>query len=250
MAKIVNRQNHLERDFKTLRRKRNIGVITILLIFLLLMVLPAITHGTSFSHLVPVIFLVTFFIFTKKGVGINKEMKIIKAGLDGEKETLKVFKKLPDSYTVFSDLEIEAEGKKSQLDHVVVGPNGVFIIETKNLNGKVTGDAADHNLLQSKVGRGGTPYSKQFYNPIKQVSTHVFRLSRYLKANSVDLWVQGAVYFSKPTVQVFINNSSEIPVFCYSDDGRKEMIDYIMNYEGKKEITSVVKAQIEKVLAS
>ena len=180
----------------------------------------------------------------------SSEMEIIKLGLDGEKETLKVFENLPDTYTVFSNLEIEVEGKKSQLDHVVVGSNGIFIIETKNLNGTIDGHALDRHFLQSKVGRGGTSFSKQFYNPIKQVSANVFRLSRYLKANGVDLWVQGAVYFSNPAVQVFIHNGSEIPVFTYSNNGRKEMIEYILNFQGKKEITSVVKTQIEKALAS
>ena len=53
-------------------------------------------------------------------------------GLQGERlvgETLNWLMK--DGYGVFHDYPIEPDGKSGNVDHVVVGPNGVFAIETK-----------------------------------------------------------------------------------------------------------------------
>lgn len=55
-------------------------------------------------------------------------------GARGEERVSEVLKKLPESYHVFNDFVI---GRK-HVDHVIVGPAGVFAIETKCWSGKVT----------------------------------------------------------------------------------------------------------------
>jgi hypothetical protein len=241
MAQVITSQNHLESDMKKLKKAKLKGEISIVgLIFI-----GAFLGGT----LTPVIGVISFLIvlIVAKNVQTKKkEIEILKSGLEGERHSLQIFQMLPDTYTVFSDLEIEAEGKKSQLDHVVVGENGIFIIETKNLNGTISGNSADHELLQSKVGRGGSAYSKTFYNPIKQVSTHVYRLSRYFKQNGIDTWIQGAVYFSNSNTQVMIQNTTETPVFSYAN--LPEMLQYITTYRGKAKLTPATQEKIRQLL--
>lgn len=39
--------------------------------------------------------------------------------------------KLSDEYVIFNDLLFESNGRSTQIDHVVVSPYGVFVIETK-----------------------------------------------------------------------------------------------------------------------
>ncbi|USG65111.1 NERD domain-containing protein [Brevibacillus ruminantium] len=159
------------------------------------------------------------------------KIKIIYAGLQGEKNTNRLLGSLPESYAVLSDITIEVEGKRSQIDHIVVGPTGVYVIETKNLNGSIVGSESDHQLVQHKIGRRGGEYSKSFYNPVKQVGTHVYRLATYLKKYSLDTWVQGIVYFSNPDAEVNVN-SEKIPVFCF-EEGPNQIIRYVMDQEAE-----------------
>lgn len=55
-------------------------------------------------------------------------------GARGEERVSETLKKLPEAYHVFNDFVI---GRK-HIDHVIVGPAGVFAVETKCWSGKVT----------------------------------------------------------------------------------------------------------------
>lgn len=80
----------------------------------------------------------------------------------------------PESY-VFHDLYFHNGKRSYQIDHLVVSPNGIFVIETKNYLGLVYGDASDHNIKR-KV------FLKQYktYNPAKQNEYHLDYLRRNL----------------------------------------------------------------------
>ena len=53
-------------------------------------------------------------------------------GLKGERLVGEMLNKLmKDGFDVFHDFPLEPDGKSPNLDHIVVGPNGVFAIETK-----------------------------------------------------------------------------------------------------------------------
>ena len=82
-----------------------------------------------------------------------------RAGLAGEVATANFIAKFPDSFSGFQNLNVTYEGKKSELDMVVVGPTGVYIIETKNHNGHIQGNFESHDWVQFKTGRAGGQYS-------------------------------------------------------------------------------------------
>ncbi|MBR4336548.1 MAG: NERD domain-containing protein [Clostridia bacterium] len=88
------------------------------------------------------------------------------------------------------------EGKTSQIDHVVINRNGVFVIETKNYSGRIYG--SENQLEWTKVLNYGRVKNK-LYNPIKQNNTHVYHVSRLLKGKlpiySAVVFVQGNVQF-------------------------------------------------------
>ncbi len=71
------------------------------------------------------------------------ENKIALLGAIGEQKALNELKKLPDPFVIINDFQYEfrqwLHNKKSddwirsiQADHIVIGPSGVFVIETKN----------------------------------------------------------------------------------------------------------------------
>lgn len=52
---------------------------------------------------------------------------------------------LPDKYHVFNDLHFP--GRRANIDHIVVGPTGVFVLDTKNWRGVVEWDADGKKIL-------------------------------------------------------------------------------------------------------
>jgi len=95
-------------------------------------------------------------LITRKPVIINLEcQKVVEtytfltnhptflAGASGEELVIRVLSKLPDAYHVLNDVNLHfSRGihwrerneyiKTSQIDHIVIGPTGVFLLETKN----------------------------------------------------------------------------------------------------------------------
>lgn len=76
-------------------------------------------------------------------LSVLDENKNLFYGAEGEERALRQFVKLPDSYVVINDYRREFDNpiydKRNedrihsiQIDHIVVGPTGIYIIETKN----------------------------------------------------------------------------------------------------------------------
>lgn len=156
------------------------------------------------------------------------EREISAAGKQGEERTALLLNSLPDSYKLIRNAVISYEGRKSEIDNIVVGNTGLFIIETKNHRGHISGDCHEMYWTQHKIDNYGECHSKNFYNPTKQVATHIYRLKGILRQNNIRVFINGAVYFSNAEIKVDIENPREdIPVFnYYSQD---ELLNYILN---------------------
>ena len=57
-------------------------------------------------------------------------------GAEGEEKVARTLSFLPAGHTIFNDLQLDDGGPA--FDHIVVGPTGVFVIETKNWSGEIT----------------------------------------------------------------------------------------------------------------
>ena len=135
-------------------------------------------------------------------------------GNAGENAVSSVLKSLPPEYIVLNNIIIPDQVTDSskryttQIDHVVVSPYGIFVIETKNFSGWIFGEEKSQQWAQTFKEKEG----KLFYNPIKQNWGHIFALSEHLRIN---------VRMFKPVV-VFSNNckldvETTIPVVYVSD---------------------------------
>lgn len=73
-------------------------------------------------------------LFVVWGVGTVKELRAIKRGELGELIVAQAIERdlLPNGYVVFHDIQLEDGKKRFNVDHLLIGPNGVFAIETKN----------------------------------------------------------------------------------------------------------------------
>ena len=77
---------------------------------------------------------------------------------------------LPSSvYRRYHDVTLPTAGGTTQIDHMFVSEFGVFVVETKNMNGWIYGTEKDRKWIQ--VFPGGQKY--RFQNPLRQNYGHV-----------------------------------------------------------------------------
>ena len=73
-------------------------------------------------------------LFVVFGLRKFKELNAIKRGEWGELMVAQAIERdlLPNGYVVFHDIQLNAGKRRFNVDHLLIGPNGVFAIETKN----------------------------------------------------------------------------------------------------------------------
>lgn len=76
---------------------------------------------------------------------VHTDERAWRRGAKGEVEVGRRLSHLPACWSVIHDLPID--GAEANIDHIVLGPPGVFTINAKNLNGKVW--VGDHALLHN-----------------------------------------------------------------------------------------------------
>lgn len=229
MAQIKNQNTHLEQDYADLERRkkefRRKGLQRTVLIIIGGSAISLLAGGlrlmhteTAFAYMImaAVVSLLLPFFQTS---GLAREQEVLAAGIEGEADMEDLLSTLPDAYCVYRDLTIPYDGKTSEADTIVVGPTGVFVIEVKNHRGRICGDAVDKDWIQHKVGRGGTPYQKTFYSPLKQVGTHVYRVAGLLRKSGVGVYVIGLVYFANEEADVQITGSGVTEVYANNGTG-------------------------------
>ena len=124
-------------------------------------------------------------------------------GSRGEKRVNSKISKLPPEYSSLSDVLLKRpDGSTSQIDHIVVSRNGIFVIETKNYSGKIYGSDVSENwteyfnwLSHSHFNYGSHSKSYTFYNPVKQNQGHIHTL-RILLADFGKLPIYSIIAFS------------------------------------------------------
>lgn len=116
-------------------------------------------------------------------------MKILR-GWFGEKiTTLNMWLSLDAKvYRRFHDVIIAAKNGTTQIDHLLVSPYGLFIVETKNIKGWIFGSENQSKWTQSLYGK---MYS--FQNPTHQTFRQKKILSEYLSLN--ESIIHTVIYF-------------------------------------------------------
>ncbi len=127
----------------------------------------------------------------------------LNAGLEGQKELVRTLSVLDDSYYLVNNLGLPGRG--DDVDHLVVGPNGVFALETKHYSGRIY--CRNGQWYQLKTSRGGQAQpEKAVRDPARQLKRNVDYLRACIKRTDPELsrrtrlWIEGLVVFSHPRV--------------------------------------------------
>lgn len=130
----------------------------VLILFLVLSLIPywILQYYFKFS-MVPSLLLSLFFvIFSIFGFWLVSYLKYravrFKKGISGENEILQELNLLSPEYKVFKNIKFE--GLYGNIDFVVVGPTGIYLIESKKVSGLIDFDGkdllCDRKLLENK----------------------------------------------------------------------------------------------------
>lgn len=149
----------------------------------------------------------------------------------GEKRVSSFLSDLPyEDYRVYNDLLLRKGNYTTQIDHIIISRYGIFVLETKNIHGKVygSGNAEFWKQYLPDFGykRYGFTQEHQLRNPIWQNTGHIKALRRLVFDNDIPIY--GIVVFPYET-DVFVN--AEQPVLKMW-----EVVPYIKQY--RKEVLS------------
>ena len=108
-------------------------------------------------------------------------------GIRGEQIVSNYLNQLPEDYSVFNDVKFP--GSYGNLDHIVLGPNGIFVIETKNYKGFF--------IIEDKEWYYKGKYTQKARSqPGKQVITNSMSLRKFLMDNNINMdgvWIDSIV---------------------------------------------------------
>jgi hypothetical protein len=197
MKKMNGSGNYLKNQV----RKKLAQAAVCLLLFLFIFSVSSLEALLTFSFGVleavgfvfSLVMLVGFYYFLR-------QYRIYGAGWAGEKEVVKLLKnKLSDDYILLNDLYLHGGG--GDIDHIVLAPSGVFVLETKNWSGEITCNGDEWR----RSGRGDYKGS-----PSRQVKRNVATIRDIVDSvpvlRSLGVWVEGIVVFTNKHATLHINN--------------------------------------------
>lgn len=130
---------------------------------------------------------------------LNRNFATFKGWL-GERHVTSILSSLnPEDFTLMNDLYLPKEnGQTTQIDHLLISPKGIFVIETKNYKGWITGSEHSQYWNQTNYKR-----KDKLYNPIWQNSGHIKALQAHLGEVSLEMPIHSVIVFGKDATLKF-----------------------------------------------
>ena len=116
--------------------------------------------------------------------------KNAKYGLKHEKEIVKILDETELPHKIINNLILEDKGKYTQIDHILINQNGIYVIEDKTYEGFIVGKKKDrmwYNILEDE--------KNYFFNPIFQNLIHCDILKDKLSFKDLQL-IHNVVVFT------------------------------------------------------
>jgi Nuclease-related domain. len=160
-----------------------------------------------------------------------RQYHLYNGGWQGEKQVAKLLiASLSDDYYLINDLYLHGGG--GDIDHIVLAPGGVFVLETKNWSGHI-------NCNGDEWHRAG----KRNFNssPSSQVKRNTAKIKTILDNSplrSLGVWVEGVVVITNRHAVLHLNNPS-VPVLKLP-----QVPDYIKTRGGARRYS---KEQLEAI---
>lgn len=109
-------------------------------------------------------------------------------GEEGVARKLESLQRKNKEYHPFNNVILKTLDGTTQIDHILISPYGVFVIETKSFKGWIFGDAHQKRWTQSLFGPYRSSIKYQFQNPIHQNYKHVKAVQDFLGIDSKSIF--------------------------------------------------------------
>jgi hypothetical protein len=135
---------------------------------------------------------------------------------------------------------VNEKGHKENIDHIVLSPNGIFVLETKDYRGKIT--------VRGSFWTVPFPYGR---SPSKQVRGNAWWVKKNIDDSmileDINLWVEPIVVFSNPDVELeVIDPEAEVVKL---DELATSLTSYSNSYNfSSEQLKAVGEAILEKSL--
>ena len=148
---------------------------------------------------------ITFFIVSMIPLGAflfyQRKYHIYKSGSRGEKAVITMLSKsLSDDYYLINEVKLPNSG--GDIDHIVMGPSGVFVLETKNWSGKIFANGDQWRRPGRKATGSPSLQVKRNTQKVRQLLENVSAL------RSIRVWVESVIVFTNQNANFSINNST------------------------------------------
>jgi hypothetical protein len=165
---------------------------------------------------------------------LEKNRAAMRRGASGEIQVGCILSGFPDDFYVLNDLTTPF----GNLDHVVIGPNGVFVLDTKNCRGLITPDGAGGLLLN------GRRAERDYVRPLVARMLHVRDRVRVLAAGP-DPFYHAVLVFTAAWVDARWGTTGRAD--CVRDD---LLQDYILDRKTNKRLSGAEVKQIAQAFLS
>jgi hypothetical protein len=115
---------------------------------------------------------------------------------------------LDGNWSLFRNVSLPGR-KKGDLDIIMVGPPGVWVLEVKNFRGEY------RNIGETWEYRQGNIWNATSTNPSRQVLNNALRLKNFLQADNLKIFINAAVIWVNEENPVLVENPSQA-VWTYS----------------------------------
>ncbi len=152
---------------------------------------------------------------------LDRTQDHFRKGAAGEALVGLVLENFPDEFRVVNDLATPS----GNLDHVIIGPTGVFVVSTKDWRGVVAAD--DHGELTCNGQKVDRPYVRRFIARVMDVKDKVQAL-----APDVETYFHPVFVFTSAHVEAKFGSTRA--VHCIRED---QLFDYVVNNESAGELS-------------
>jgi hypothetical protein len=160
----------------------------------------------------------------------QRKYHVYKGGRQGEKTVINTLtNNLNDEYYLINGAYLKGGG--GDIDHIVLGPTGVYVLETKNWSGKIICNGNQWHRPGKKAKGNPSLQARHNTQKVKRLigSSHIFQ--------RFNIWVEGLLVFTNTNANLTINNPT-ITVLRV-----QQLPDYIK----KQKNSNLTKEQIQQI---
>ncbi len=240
MKILKDRSNYLENKIDSGNNKSSI--LTILLILGCAGVFSGVIINNILLIILSIVLMQIGWVIYKQSC---KDVNACRKGIIGEQTVIDALKNLDDKFYLINDITLQQP--YGNIDHILLGPNGIFVIETKNYKGNIECHGDDWHRYYENRG-GNRDYS--IASPSKQVKRNAVGLKNFLNKNAdilknkPNLFINSIIVFTDPNINLNLENPT-VPI-----KRPEELYNYIKSFKSnilftKDDLDSIAKVIID-----